>query len=392
VQQWRGVVQQALGLAGANVAQLTDAVLYQMQTESGGNPRAVNLWDSNAKAGHPSVGLMQVIRGTFQAYAGRFRNTGPFAYGVSENPLANTYSAIRYAQSNYGPGLRNAYGGIGSGHGYALGGLVQAMASGGQVAGQGAAYLKAWQTKHGGGFGAAWAPVNVNQQIAAMAAAIGRAKTLSGAPGMSAGQHRFWAAAAGDETRRLGVLRKELATERAWRNMLGASDVRLAAEIAAAGNLPSLRKNVTGWKSQMGRQKGTIAGISAMLGYSDAYLAAHKPAPAGVLASHSYGGDVANNIGAVLAAALGPFTGAARGGQVFDRGGTLRPGWNATYNGTGRPETLVPARGGGGGDVHLHVHGPIGSPAELERWLTTAIRKGAATLGGGSVERAYGRH
>jgi SLT domain-containing protein len=120
VQQWRGTVSQALSQAGSS-QQLVDAVLYQMQTESGGNPTIVNRWDSNWIAGHPSVGLMQVIRGTFQAYAGRYRNTGPFAYGVSENPMANVYSAIKYAQSNYGPGLRNAYGGIGSGHGYAYG-------------------------------------------------------------------------------------------------------------------------------------------------------------------------------------------------------------------------------------------------------------------------------
>jgi SLT domain-containing protein len=120
VQQWRGTVSQALSLAGSP-QQLIDAVLYQMQTESGGNPTIVNRWDSNWLAGHPSVGLMQVIRGTFQAYAGRFRGTGPFEYGVSVNPLANVYAAIKYAQANYGPGLRNAYGGIGSGHGYALG-------------------------------------------------------------------------------------------------------------------------------------------------------------------------------------------------------------------------------------------------------------------------------
>ena len=37
VGQWRGVTQQALGMAGADVAQLTDPVLYQMRTESGGN-------------------------------------------------------------------------------------------------------------------------------------------------------------------------------------------------------------------------------------------------------------------------------------------------------------------------------------------------------------------
>jgi hypothetical protein len=37
--------------------------------ESGGNPHAINLWDSNAKAGHPSKGLMQTIDGTFNRYA-----------------------------------------------------------------------------------------------------------------------------------------------------------------------------------------------------------------------------------------------------------------------------------------------------------------------------------
>ncbi len=121
VQRWRGTVQQALRLAGANAAQLTDPVLYQMQTESGGNPTIVNRTDSNWLAGHPSVGLMQVIAGTFASYAGQFRNTGPFEYGVSVNPLANIYAAIKYAQANYGPGLRNAYGGIGTGHGYAYG-------------------------------------------------------------------------------------------------------------------------------------------------------------------------------------------------------------------------------------------------------------------------------
>jgi hypothetical protein len=260
---------------------------------------------------------------------------------------------------------------------------------------QGAAWLKAWQTKHGGGFGAAWGPVVVNQQIAAMTAAVGRAKALAGAKGLSAGQHRFWAASAADETRRLGVLNKELTTERAWRSQLGLNELGLGKEIRAAGNLKSLAGPVRGWKAQLGRDKATVSAISKMLGYSNAYLAAHKPPPppvTGVQATHTYGGDVANNLGTVLASALGPFTGAKAGGLVMDRGGWLRPGWNPpAYNGTGRPEHLVPARSGGG-DVHLHVHGPVGSEAELERWLTTAIRKGARTRGGGSVERAYGAH
>lgn len=88
-----------------------------MNQESGGNPRAVNLWDINAKRGYPSVGLMQVIRPTFQAHAGRFRKTGPFMYGTSINPLANIYSSMRYALSAYGS-LPRAYNRPG---GYALG-------------------------------------------------------------------------------------------------------------------------------------------------------------------------------------------------------------------------------------------------------------------------------
>ncbi|APX72088.1 tape measure protein [Companilactobacillus allii] len=37
--------------------------------ESGGNPKAINLTDSNAKAGHPSKGILQYIDGTFKNYA-----------------------------------------------------------------------------------------------------------------------------------------------------------------------------------------------------------------------------------------------------------------------------------------------------------------------------------
>jgi hypothetical protein len=70
--------------------------------ESGGNWSIVNKWDSNWAAGHPSVGGAQVIRGTFAANAGRFRNVGPFLYGVSINPYANSYAGGHYAIGRYG--------------------------------------------------------------------------------------------------------------------------------------------------------------------------------------------------------------------------------------------------------------------------------------------------
>ena len=44
-------------------------ILNVIQHESGGNARAINLWDSNAQAGHPSKGILQFIDSTFMHYA-----------------------------------------------------------------------------------------------------------------------------------------------------------------------------------------------------------------------------------------------------------------------------------------------------------------------------------
>jgi len=45
---------------------------------------------------------VQVIGPTFAAYAGPFRNVGPFEYGVSVNRLANMYAGLNYALHTYG--------------------------------------------------------------------------------------------------------------------------------------------------------------------------------------------------------------------------------------------------------------------------------------------------
>lgn len=73
--------------------------LYQMiMRESGGNPNATNGWDSNAKAGTPSIGLMQTIQPTFDAYAlSGHRNI--------RNPIDNIIAGLRYALKNYGYGM-----------------------------------------------------------------------------------------------------------------------------------------------------------------------------------------------------------------------------------------------------------------------------------------------
>jgi hypothetical protein len=60
VQRWAPLVLQALAMLGQSSSLLPN-VLRRMNQESGGNPRAINLWDSNAARGTPSIGLMQCV-------------------------------------------------------------------------------------------------------------------------------------------------------------------------------------------------------------------------------------------------------------------------------------------------------------------------------------------
>lgn len=117
VAQWAGLVRRALSMEGL-APFLLGRVLYQMQTESGGNPNAINLTDSNAAAGDPSRGLMQTIMSTFRAY--HWPGTSFNIY----DPLANIAAALNYARHVYGPSLMSGGMGIGSGHGYANGGWI----------------------------------------------------------------------------------------------------------------------------------------------------------------------------------------------------------------------------------------------------------------------------
>ena len=65
--------------------------------ESGGDPRAVNRWDSNAVAGRPSQGLMQLIPESFLRYV-----LPELAHRPISDPVANITAGIRYMLSNYG--------------------------------------------------------------------------------------------------------------------------------------------------------------------------------------------------------------------------------------------------------------------------------------------------
>ncbi|NBE52335.1 transglycosylase SLT domain-containing protein [Streptomyces boluensis] len=64
--------------------------------ESAGDPRAINNWDINAQNGVPSIGLLQVIKPTFDAY--HVEGTAHDQY----NPVANIVAAANYAADRYG--------------------------------------------------------------------------------------------------------------------------------------------------------------------------------------------------------------------------------------------------------------------------------------------------
>ncbi|MFF8629687.1 transglycosylase SLT domain-containing protein [Streptomyces werraensis] len=111
VSRWTPQVRMVLSQLGLPQSDL-GLVLHRIQVESGGNPRAINLWDSNAKAGYPSQGLMQTIPQTFNAYAGPYRSRG------ITDPLASIYAGLNYAINRYGSGWRKALSGV---KGYATG-------------------------------------------------------------------------------------------------------------------------------------------------------------------------------------------------------------------------------------------------------------------------------
>ncbi|MGP4009619.1 transglycosylase SLT domain-containing protein [Streptomyces sp. 4N124] len=80
-----------------------DGIYRNIMRESSGNPAAINNWDSNAAAGTPSKGLLQVIDPTFEAY-----HVAGTAYNPYD-PVANITAACNYAFQRYGS-IDNVFG------------------------------------------------------------------------------------------------------------------------------------------------------------------------------------------------------------------------------------------------------------------------------------------
>ncbi|WP_322097671.1 transglycosylase SLT domain-containing protein [Nakamurella alba] len=102
--RWRPVIRCVLAAQGRTWLDSVTDVETIIRYESSGRPDAINLWDSNAQAGHPSKGLMQVIQPTFDRWRSTALSTDLF------NPSANIFAGVNYAVNRYGsvhnvPGL-----------------------------------------------------------------------------------------------------------------------------------------------------------------------------------------------------------------------------------------------------------------------------------------------
>ncbi|OKK08627.1 lytic transglycosylase [Streptomyces sp. CB03234] len=79
-----------------NIPGTYEGIHRNIMRESSGNPNAINNWDINAINGVPSIGLLQVIKPTFDAYH------VPGTKKSQWDPVANIVAACNYAADRYG--------------------------------------------------------------------------------------------------------------------------------------------------------------------------------------------------------------------------------------------------------------------------------------------------
>ncbi|MFP3929565.1 tape measure protein [Enterococcus faecium] len=118
-ERWRSQVIEAAKMVGFPTDKgHIDRIISQIQTESGGNEKAVQggYTDINTITGDLAKGLMQTISATFNAY----KMPG---HGNIFNGYDNILAGLRYIRAQYGTGA-GFFANIGMGHGYADGGEI----------------------------------------------------------------------------------------------------------------------------------------------------------------------------------------------------------------------------------------------------------------------------
>lgn len=116
VARWRDTVVKALEANGIEPNNFrVSKILATIRRESNGDPNAQNNWDSNAMKGTPSIGLMQTIGPTFNAYKHK-------GHDNIRNGYDNLLAAINYIKHRYGTSDA-AFNRVAA-YGYANGGLV----------------------------------------------------------------------------------------------------------------------------------------------------------------------------------------------------------------------------------------------------------------------------
>jgi len=86
-------------------ASVIDIMMHRIGVESTGNPNAINLTDSNAQKGTPSMGILQCIESTFRAHA-----VAPYNNHIY-SPFGSMLASLQYVKKRYNGDFNRAYGG-----------------------------------------------------------------------------------------------------------------------------------------------------------------------------------------------------------------------------------------------------------------------------------------
>ncbi|MDE8648074.1 transglycosylase SLT domain-containing protein [Rhodococcus qingshengii] len=114
-EQWREMAIQALIRNGFDPRQV-DFMLKQIQTESSGNPHAIQTVQDINSGGNEAAGLLQIVPDTYAAHR------DPELVDDRLDAWSNMNAALRYYKAKYGMDLSTMWG---QGHGYDQGGFLE---------------------------------------------------------------------------------------------------------------------------------------------------------------------------------------------------------------------------------------------------------------------------